>query len=53
MYFDPETYKTAEELEKKGELEEAWKLLYEEWIQHGDYDYYDDEMYFELLREDA
>ena len=49
MYFDPETYKTAEELEKKGELEEAWKLLYDEWIQHGDYDYYDDKMYFELL----
>jgi RNA polymerase subunit RPABC4/transcription elongation factor Spt4 len=49
MYFDSETYKIAEELEKKGELEEAWKLLYEEWIQHGDYDYYDDKMYFELL----
>ena len=49
MYFDPETYKTAEELEKKGKLEEAWKLLHDEWIQHGDYDYYDDKMYFELL----
>ena len=49
MYFDPETYKIAEELEKKGKLEEAWKLLYDEWIQHGDYDYYDDKMYFELL----
>ena len=48
MYFDSETYKTAEELEKKGELEKAWKLLYDEWRQHGDYDYYDDEMYFEL-----
>ena len=49
MYFDPETYKVVEHLEKDGELEKAWKLLYDEWIQHGDYDYYDDEMYFELL----
>ena len=49
MYFDSNTYNLVKELEEKGELKEAWKLLYDEWIQHGDYDYYDDEMYFELL----
>ena len=49
MYFDPETYKVVEQLEKDGELEKAWKILHEEWIQHGDIDYYDDKMYFELL----
>lgn len=48
MYFDSNTYTLVKELEEKGELEEAWKLLHDEWIQHGDYDYYDDEMYFEL-----
>lgn len=51
MYFDPETYKVVEQLEKDGELEKAWKILHEEWIKHGDYDYYDDKMYFELLQE--
>ena len=49
MYFDPEKYKIVEQLEKDGELEKAWELLHEEWMQHGDVDYYDDEMYFELL----
>ena len=49
MYFDPETYKVVEQLEKNGELEKAWKILHEEWMQHGDIDYYDDKMYFELL----
>ena len=49
MYFDSNTYTLVKELEEKGELEEAWKLLHDEWIQHGDYDYYDDKMYFELL----
>ena len=49
MYFDPEKYKIVDQLEKDGELEKAWELLHEEWMQHGDYDYYDDEMYFELL----
>tara|TARA_B100001758_G_C18361438_1_gene585980 strand:+ start:1004 stop:1453 length:450 start_codon:yes stop_codon:yes gene_type:complete len=50
MYFDSNTYTLVKELEEKGELEEAWKLLHDEWIQHGDYDYYDDKMYFELLQ---
>lgn len=49
MYFDSNTYNLVKELEEKGELKEAWKLLYDEWMQHGDYDYYDDKMYFELL----
>jgi|SaaInlStandDraft_1057018.scaffolds.fasta_scaffold284947_1 hypothetical protein len=49
MYFDSNTYTLVKKLEEKGELKEAWKLLYDEWMQHGDYDYYDDEMYFELL----
>lgn len=48
MYFNPETYKVVEQLEKDGELEKAWKLLHDEWMQHGDYDYYDDVMFFEL-----
>lgn len=50
MYFDPETYKVVEQLEKDGELKKAWELLHEEWIQHGDIDYYDDQMFFELLQ---
>ena len=37
MYFDSNTYNLVKELEDKGELEEAWKLLYDEWMQHGDY----------------
>ena len=49
MYFDPEKYKIVDRLEKDGELEKAWELLHEEWMQHGDVDYYDDDMYFELL----
>jgi len=48
MYFDSNIYTLVKELEEKGELEEAWKLLHDEWMQHGDYDYYDDKMYFEL-----
>ena len=50
MYFDPKTYTLAEELEKNGELVKAWETLHEEWVQHGDMDYYDDEMFFELLQ---
>ena len=50
MYFDPETYKVVEQLEKDGELEKAWELLHEEWIQHGDHDYYDGVMYVQLLQ---
>ena len=50
MYFDPETYKVVEQLEKDGELEKAWELLHEEWIQHGDHDYFDAAMYIQLLQ---
>ena len=50
MYFDPKTYALAEELEKNGELVRAWETLHEEWVQHGDIDYYDDQMFFELLQ---
>ena len=32
MYFNPETYKVVEQLEKDGELEKAWKILHEEWM---------------------
>ena len=32
--------------------EKGLELLHEEWMVHGDVDYYDDEMYFELLGED-
>ena len=50
MYFDSKKYKIVEQLENDGELEKAWELLHEEWIQHGDIDYYDDQMFFELLQ---
>ena len=44
MYFDPERYARAEALEADGKVEEAWALLYEEWLAHHDMDYFDEEM---------
>ena len=32
----------------KGKVDEAWALLYEEWLAHNDRDYFDDEMADEL-----
>lgn len=48
MYFDPEQYVRATALEAEGKVEEAWALLYEEWLGHCDIDYFDDEMASEL-----
>lgn len=48
MYFDPEQYVRAADLEAEGEVKEAWTLLYEEWLGHCDVDYFDDEMADEL-----
>ena len=48
MYFDPEQYVRAAALEAEGKVEEAWALLYEEWMAHCDIDYFDDEKADEL-----
>ena len=48
MYFDPEQYVRAAALEAEGKVDEAWALLYEEWLGHCDIDYFDDEMADEL-----
>ena len=48
MYFDSEQYVRAAALEAEGKVEEAWALLYEEWLGHCDVDYFDDEMADEL-----
>ena len=44
MYFDSEQYVRAAALEAEGKVEEAWALLYEEWLAHNDRDYFDEEM---------
>ena len=44
MYFDREQFARAEALETEGKVEEAWALLYEEWLAHNDRDYFDEEM---------
>jgi hypothetical protein len=48
MYFDPEQYVRAAALEAEGKVDEAWALLYEEWLAHNDRDYFDEEMGNEL-----
>ena len=48
MYFDPEQYVRAAALEAEEKVDEAWALLYEEWLGHCDIDYFDDEMADEL-----
>ena len=48
MYFDPEQYVRAAALEAEGKVDEAWALLYDEWLGHCDIDYFDDEMADEL-----
>ena len=44
MYFDESTYDEAYALEKEGNVKEAWTLLYEEWRQHTDVEYFDQDM---------
>jgi hypothetical protein len=44
MYFDDSTYGKADALEKQGKLRDAWNILYEEWRQHTDVEYFDQDM---------
>ena len=50
MYFDNSTYTKVEELEKQGKMKEAWGILYEEWRQHTDIEYFDQEMAAKLYK---
>ena len=43
MYLDPKTYENADQMEKDGDLEGAWDLLHEEYRQHTDIEYFDEE----------
>ena len=44
MMFDPKRKEEAERLEGEGDLDGAWEILSEEWVNHTDMDYFDDEM---------
>ena len=44
MMFDPKRKEEAERLEAEGDLSGAWEILSEEWMNHTDMDYFDDEM---------
>ena len=44
MMFDPKRKYEAERLEAEGDLSGAWEILSEEWMNHTDMDYFDDEM---------
>ena len=44
MMFDPKRKEEAERLEAEGDLDGAWEILSEEWVNHTDMDYFDDEM---------
>ena len=44
MYFDPSTFDEAARLDEGGDPEGAWRILFEEWRQHTDHDYFDEEM---------
>jgi hypothetical protein len=44
MYFDESTYAKVDALEKQGKLKDAWDILYEEWRQHTDVEYFDQDM---------
>ena len=48
MMFDPKRKEEADRLEGEGDLNGAWEILIEEWRNHTDVDYYDDEMAFEI-----
>jgi len=43
MYLDPKTYENADQMEKDGDIKGAWELLHEEYRQHTDVDYFDEE----------
>ena len=42
--FDPKRKEEDERLEVEGDMAGAWEILSEEWINHTDIDYFDDEM---------
>ena len=44
MMFDPKRKEEADRLEGEGDLNGAWEILIEEWRNHTDVDYYEDEM---------
>jgi hypothetical protein len=44
MMFDPKRKEEAERLEDEGDLDGAWEILSEEWMNHTDMDYFDDDM---------
>jgi len=44
MMFDPKRKEEAERLEAEGDLSGAWEILSQEWMNHTDMDYFDDEM---------
>ena len=43
MYLDPKTYENADQMEKDGDIKGAWKLLHDEYRQHTDIEYFDEE----------
>lgn len=49
MYFDESIYTEVSNLEQNGYIQKAWKVLYEQWLEHSDVDYFDDQMYHKLL----
>ena len=44
MYFDEATLTKVEALEMDGSVKEAWVTLYNEWRQHTDHEYFDQDM---------
>ena len=44
MYFDETTYDKVDMMEKNGDFKKAWSILFEEWKQHTDHEYFDQEM---------
>jgi len=44
MYFDPSSFDEAARLDEEGDSEGAWRILFAEWQQHTDLDYFDQEM---------
>ena len=49
MYFDDAIYDEVNKLEKNGKSKMAWTILHEQWREHSDIDYFDDQMYHKLL----
>jgi hypothetical protein len=43
MYLDPKAYENADQMEKDGDIKGAWQLLHEEYRQHTDVEYFDEE----------